>query len=357
MTRIAGEFRLARGGFQLDTRFELPGPGVTALCGPSGAGKTSFLRCVAGLERPQSGELEVAGERWFDAQQWLPAHRRPLGYVTQEPNLFPHLDVLGNLRYGLRRMRRATRIQERDIIDGLGLEPLLPRDVSTLSGGERQRVAIGRALMRSPVVLLMDEPVSALDVRTRAVVLKYIEQVLEHLQVRCLYVSHDLKEAAKLADELLWMESGRIVAQGAPQTVLTDLRLPFAEQEDAECVLNGVVEAHEPDVGLSRIRCAGGLLWLPQIDAPVGADVPVQIAARDVSIAVEPPGGVSILNVLQGIVEDIAYPERWPAQALVRIDVGDGEVLARITRKSVQTLELRAGARVWALVKAVAIAS
>jgi molybdate transport system ATP-binding protein len=230
------------------------------------------------------------------------------------------------------------------------------RDVGTLSGGEKQRVAIGRALMRGPVVLLMDEPVSALDVRNRAVVLKYIDQVLKRLQVRCLYVSHDLKEAAKLADELLWMENGRIVAQGAPQAVLTDLALPFAEQEDAESILSGVVEAHEPEVGLSRVGCSGGSMWLAHLDAAVGAAVQVQIAARDVSIAIEPPRGVSILNVLRGAVKDVAYPERWPAQALVRIDVGDGEILARITRKSAETLQLRSGSPVWALVKAVAIA-
>jgi molybdate transport system ATP-binding protein len=233
---------------------------------------------------------------------------------------------------------------------------LLSRDVASLSGGEKQRVAIGRALLRNPVVLLLDEPVSALDLRARSSVLRYIEQVLKQLGVRCLYVSHDLKEATRFSRDLLWMESGRIVAQGAVQAVLTDLKLPFAEQENAESILDGVIEAHETDVGLTRVSCSGGSLWLPGVENEVAARVKVQIAARDVSIALSAPVDISILNVLRGIVLDVAYPARWPAQALVRIETGGGEILARITRKSSHSLHLAAGLQVWALVKAVAIA-
>lgn len=357
MTSLTGSFSLQRGAFRLDTPFALADAGVTALCGASGAGKTSFLRCVAGLERPAAGQLIVGDEVWFDATRWVPPHERAVGYVTQEPNLFTHLTVQGNLQYGVKRLRAdRPRADEEEIIEGLGLRPLLSREVTTLSGGERQRVAIARALMRSPRVLLLDEPVSALDLRSRTAVLRYIEQTLARLQVRCLYVSHDLKEATRFADELIWMEAGRIAAQGAPHDVLTDLHLPFAEQEDAESLLTGTVEAHELDVGLSRVRCAGGTLWLPSVSRAVGETVQVQIAARDVSIALAAPQDVSILNVLQGTVVEVSEPPRWPSQALVRVAVEGGEVLARITRKSAHGLALRSGLTVWALVKSVAIA-
>jgi molybdate transport system ATP-binding protein len=359
MTRLSGHFKLRRGGFVLDTAFDSAGPGVTALCGPSGAGKTSLLRCLAGLEVPEAGTLSVGGEVWFDAERGISVlpQRRSIGYVTQEPSLFAHLTVEDNLLYGFKRLADSARKTTLDdVVDGLGLKALLSRRVTNLSGGERQRVSIGRALLRSPQVLLLDEPVSALDVAGRADVLKYLRQVLERFAVRSIYVSHDLREAARLANEMLWMERGKVVAQGNARDVLTDVHLPFAELDEAESLLEGVIEGHDADVGLTRIRCANTTLWLSQVDAPVGSSHRVQIAARDVSLALSAPGAVSILNVLEAKVSDLVVAPRQPAQMIVRLDVAGHPLLARITRKSALALQLQPGTHVWALVKSVALA-
>lgn len=359
MTRLTCDFHLQRGEFVLATGFDSPTSGVTALCGPSGAGKTSLLRCLAGLETPSRGALKVGDETWFDSAQGIniPPARRAIGYVTQEASLFPHLSVLENLQYGWKRLQpqdRRTALD--DVVDGLALGTLLGRRVMNLSGGERQRVSLGRALLRSPRVLLLDEPVSALDLVSRAEVLRFISQVLQRFAVRCVYVSHDLKEAARIAGEMLWMEQGRVVAQGATQDVLTDLRLPFAELDDAESLLEGEIEGHDADVGLTRIRCAGATLWLPQIDAPPGSRHRVQIAARDVTLALSQPRDSSVLNVLSARISELVVAHRQPAQVLVKLDVEGHSVLARITRKSALALELKVGTSVWALVKGVALA-
>jgi molybdate transport system ATP-binding protein len=350
---------LRRGAFLLDTAFDSHGPGVTALCGPSGAGKTSLLRCLAGLEKPEAGSLAVDGKVWFDAQRGIAVspQQRSIGYVTQEPSLFVHLSVQDNLLYGFKRLGSAARRTALDdVVDGLGLASLLPRRITHLSGGERQRVAIGRALLRSPEVLLLDEPVSALDVSSRADVLRYLRKVLERFAVRCIYVSHDLREAARLATEMLWMEQGRVVAQGIARDVLTDVRLPFAELDEAESLLEGVIEGHDADMGLTRIRCADSTLWLPQVDAAIGSRHRVQISARDVSLGLNSPDSLSILNVLEARISDLIPAPRQPAHVLVRLDVDGSPLLARITRKSALALDLQIGTRVWALVKSVALA-
>jgi molybdate transport system ATP-binding protein len=359
MTRITGQLVLKRDGFVLDTAFDSAGPGVTALCGPSGAGKTSLLRCLAGLETPDAGTLSVGGETWFDADSGrsVPPQLRSIGYVTQEPSLFAHLSVEDNLLYGFKRLpESARRTSLAEVVDGLGLQTLRSRRVTNLSGGERQRVAIGRALLRSPQVLLLDEPVSALDVSSRADVLRYLRQVLERFAVRCVYVSHDLREAARLAHEMLWMDRGRVVAQGVARDVLTDVRLPFADLDEAESLLDGVIEGHDEAMGLTRIRCADSTLWLTQVAAPVGSKHRVQIAARDVSLALSAPGDVSVLNVLEGTVVELVPASRQPGQMIVRLDVAGHPLLARITRKSALALQLQPGTRVWALVKGVALA-
>lgn len=359
MTRLSGWFRLRRGAFELDASLESPGPGVTALCGPSGAGKTSLLRCIAGLERPTAGRFAAGDAEWFDAGRGVlvPPHQRPIGYVTQEPSLFPHLSVLENLAYGEKRLPPARRRASRDdVIEGLGLGPLLARRTAHLSGGERQRVAIGRALLRSPEVLLLDEPVSALDVASRAEVLRYLKRVLEHFAVRSVYVSHDLREAARLAREMVWMEDGRIVASGTTREVLTDLRLPFAGLDEAESLLDGVVEGHDGEAGLTAVRAAGATFWLPEVDAALGSHHGVQIAARDVSLALSPPRDVSMLNVLPARVNALAPVPRQPAQVVVRLEIDGAFLLARITKRSALALGLAPGMPVWALVKSVALA-
>jgi molybdate transport system ATP-binding protein len=357
LSRLDVRFESHHGKFSLDCAFTSVEPRVTAICGASGSGKTTLLRCIAGLDRPQAGHLSIDDESWFDIQRsvWRAPHRRPVGYVTQSSDLFAHLDVKANLSYGWRRLDlTARRLRFDDVVNGLSLQPLLRRRVANLSGGERQRVSIGRALLRSPQLLLLDEPVSALDTTSRADVLGYLQQVLSTFDVRCLYVSHDLREAARLANEMLWLEHGRIVAQGRTVDVLTDVRLPFADRDDAESVLFARVIQHEESTSLTQVQCSGGVLWLPNVSAQVGARIQIQIAARDVSLALAAPGDISILNRLQGTVIDVR-DSHHPAQALVRLKLPDAFLLARVTRKSVAALHLKPGDAVWALVKSVAL--
>ncbi|HSN73024.1 MAG TPA: molybdenum ABC transporter ATP-binding protein [Steroidobacteraceae bacterium] len=358
MTRITADISLQRGRFTLAAAFESSSPGVTAICGPSGSGKTTLLRAIAGLERPAAGSLTVGSRCWFDASAgvFVPPMHRGIGYVTQTPNLFAHLSVRRNLEYGQRRVPAARRrLDASDVIERLGLGPLLERSVRNLSGGEQQRVAIGRALLRSPEVLLLDEPVSALDIVARREVLDYLERVLERLAVRCLLVSHDLREAGRLADEMLWLEGGCVVAIGPVRQMLTDPRMPSASLEEAESVLVGRVVAHDADSHLTQICVAGGTIWAARSDTGIGQAVRVQVAARDVSIATERPAGLSILNVLEATVIDVADARDVAAHTLVRLDVRGDPLLARITKQSSRALGLAAGRRVWALVKSVAI--
>ena len=358
MTRVAADVTLHRGRFTLQAAFDSDTTGVTAICGPSGAGKTTLLRTIAGLERPESGWLTVGSQRWFDGatRTFVPPMQRGIGYVTQTPHLFAHLSVRGNLEYGERRVRRARRaLETQDVIDRLGLGPLLERSVRNLSGGEQQRVAIGRALLRSPDVLLLDEPVSALDVIARREVLDYLERVLERLAVRCLLVSHDLREAGRLADEILWLEGGRVIAQGPVQQMLTDPRTPFASLEEAESVFEGRVVAHDAQSHMTRLEFPGGEIWVARTAVRIGDTVRVQIAARDVSVATCKPSGLSIMNAFEASVTEIAAARNEAAHTLLRLDVAGAPLLARITTMSARALELEPGSRVWALVKSVAI--
>ena len=353
MTRVAADVALRRGRFVLQAAFDSSTNGVTAICGPSGAGKTTLLRTIAGLERPDSGWLTVGSQRWFDAATgtFLAPMHRGIGYVTQTPHLFAHLSVRGNLEYGERRVARGRRVIEtQDVIDRLGLGPLLDRSVRNLSGGEQQRVAIGRALLRSPDVLLLDEPVRAPDVVARREVLDYLERLLERLAVRCLLVSHDLRDAGRLADEILWLEQGRVVAHAPMQQMLTDPRTPFASLEEAESVLEGRVAAHDPQSHMTRLEFAGGDIWVARAAVRVGDTVRVQIAARDVSVAICRPTGISIMNAFEASVTAVAAARDEPAHVLLRLDVAGAPLLARITAKSARNLGLEPGRRVWALV-------
>lgn len=356
MTAIRGELHLQRQSFVLDARFDLPGRGTTALCGPSGAGKSTLLRCIAGLEPAVRGQLAVDDECWLDSARAVQraAHQLPIGLVTQEPNLFAHLNVHDNLLYG-RRRTGATQPSETEIVESLGLRELLGRRTQQLSGGERQRVSIGRALMRAPRLLLLDEPVSALDVASRHEVLSYLSRVLQRFDVRTLYVTHDLREAARIAGDMVWLERGRVTAHGPTAEVLTDLKLPFAELDDAASVLTVRIEAHHEQTQLTSARLGADQLWLPRLDLPPGTEAQIQIAARDVSLALTKPQDISILNVLHARIADLMPARHWPGQELVRLTVGDEWLLARVTRRSAELLQLRAGMEVWALVKVVAL--
>jgi molybdate transport system ATP-binding protein len=357
-SRILARFRHAYPGFALDVDLTLPGRGVTALFGHSGSGKTTLLRCIAGLERAP-GHLVVNGETWQDAGSFRPTHRRPLGYVFQEASLFPHLTVLGNLDYGMKRCpRRPASAEFEKIVDLLGIGALLGRKPERLSGGERQRVAIARALLTLPRLLLMDEPLAALDLARKNEIIPYLESLHGALEIPVLYVSHASDEVARLADHIVVMDGGRAVAQGPLTDTLARLDLPIRLGEDTGVVLDGTVAERDEKWRLARIGidgATGASLWVRDGGQPLGQRVRVRILARDVSIARAPVFDTSILNTLPAQVVELA-DEAHPALALVRLSLGAGApVIARITRRSACALELGPGQTVWVQVKSVAL--
>ena len=350
---IQAQFRLAWPDFALDVDLDLPGRGVTALFGQSGCGKTTLLRCMAGLERG-AGKLEVNGEIWQDAGSFVPTHRRPLGYVFQDARLFAHLDVRGNLNYGIRRATSADSQGFDSIVDLLGLGPLLERLPERLSGGEQQRVAIARALLTAPRLLLMDEPLAALDLARRQEILPYLERLRDELEIPVIYVSHAAAEVARLADHLVVMEAGRAVAQGPLAETLARVDLPIRLGEDAGAVFAATVAERDAEWHLARVEFDGGELWVRDSGVPVGRRVRVRILARDVSIANSRHDDVSIMNLLPATI--IAHAgEDHPSAVLLQLRVGGTLLLARLTRRSAQRLDLEPGREVWVQIKAAAL--
>lgn len=346
-------FTLERPGFSLDVDLRLPGQGVSALFGPSGSGKTTLLRCIAGLERAGRGRLEVDGEVWQDEGLWRPPHRRPIGYVFQEASLFPHLSVLDNLRYGQRRAGPGPAEDLEPVVELLGIGPLLARRPEHLSGGERQRVAIARALAVRPRLLLMDEPLAALDPSRKGEILPYLERVQQSLALPVLYVSHAPDEVARLADHLVVMDAGRVLGHGPLAEVLTRLDLPLRLGDDTGAVLSGQVAEVDPHWQLARVDVGGGQLWVRDPAVPVGRTVRVRVLARDVSLALD-PGRSSIQNVLRGEVDAVA-DDTHPGLALVRVRVGSALLLARLTRRAIDQMAVAPGQALWVQVKSVAL--
>jgi len=359
MDSIDFRFRLDWPGFSLDVDLSLPGRGVSGLFGHSGSGKTTLLRCIAGLERAPQCFLAVKGEVWQDGSVWRPVHTRPIGYVFQEASLFPHLDVIGNLRFGMKRVKAGKAGLEAKLaqaIDLLGIEHLLKRKPGHLSGGERQRVGIARALALDPQLLLMDEPLAALDLKRKLEILPYLERLHDELAVPILYVSHAPDEVARLADHLVLLENGRVVASGPLGETLARADLPPAFADDAGVVLDTVLAAHEAD-GLSRLEFPGGQLYVAQRSDAIGRRLRCRIHARDVSLALSAAADSSILNRLPATVSDVVATDT-PGHVIVRVELaGGGALLARITERSRAQLALAAGVRVWAQVKAVALLS
>ncbi|GKS88588.1 molybdenum ABC transporter ATP-binding protein [Acidovorax sp. SUPP2539] len=355
---IEARLRLQRpGGFALDVDLSLPGRGVTALYGPSGCGKTTCLRALAGLERAQ-GRVAVHGQVWQDDAQrlWLPTHQRALGYVFQESSLFAHLDVRRNLEYGLRRTPLSRRkVSLEQAVELLGLQPLLARQPSTLSGGERQRVAMARALAASPRVLLMDEPLAALDAQRKAEVLPYLERLQRELDIPVLYVSHAQDEVARLAQHLVLLHGGCVVASGPAQALLARLDLPLAQGDTAATVAEGTVSGHDAADQLMDVRLPGGgaLLVATAHPHPPGTAVRFRVQARDVTLALAAPVHSSVLNVLPARV--VALREDGPGLAMVALDAQGTPLLARVTQRSARTLGLAPGLPVFAQIKGVAL--
>ncbi|AZN36202.1 molybdenum ABC transporter ATP-binding protein [Iodobacter ciconiae] len=353
MTGIQARFQLNWPGFQLDVDLDLPNRGITALFGHSGSGKTTLLRCIAGLERA-AGQLTINGNIWQDKHHFLATHKRALGYVFQEASLFSHLSVLDNLRYGLKRTTAGQQVDMEQAIELLGIAHLLERKPERLSGGERSRVGIARALALRPDILLMDEPLAALDVKRKQEILPYLERLHEALHIPVLYISHSPDEVARLADYLVVMENGRTLATGPLADTLTRLDLPIHLGEDAGAILDVCVTELSPEWHLTRVVFSGGSLWARDQGLPVGRKLRVRVLARDVSLAIGPPGKSSIQNILPGHVDALADDEH-PGLVLVRVQVGDAIILARLTKKSAASLDIHPGQQVWAQIKSVAL--
>ncbi len=356
--QIAARLVLARpGGFTLDVDLQLPGRGVTALFGPSGCGKTTCLRAIAGLARAQPGRVVVNGEVWQDDAQriWRPTHQRALGYVFQEASLFEHLSVRGNIDYGRKRTPRERPTVALDqAVDLLGIAHLMDRRPHALSGGERQRVAMARALATGPRLLLMDEPLAALDGERKAEVLPYLERLHQALDIPVLYVSHAIDEVARLAAHMVLMQDGRVLASGRTEDMLVRLDLPLAHGDAAASVVEGTVLRHDAADHITTVQFAGGQLLLASATArPAGEPVRLRIQARDVSLTLAEQVDTSILNILPATVVQVS--EDSPGQCMVALDAGPTRLLARVTQRSAVALALEPGQRVYAQVKGVAI--
>ena len=348
---------LPRAGFELNVDLQLPAQGITVLFGASGSGKTSVLRCVAGLERAHAARVQVGGEVWQDdaANVFLPTHRRALGYVFQEASLFEHLDVQGNLQFGVQRTRAPQAAQTlHAAVELLGIGELLRRRPHQLSGGERQRVAIARALATNPRVLLLDEPMAALDLARRQEILPWLEKLHSELSIPMLYVTHSADELARLADHLVVLERGRVKNAGPVAEVLTTIDGPVVVGDDAGALLSGVVAERDARWHLARVAFDGGSLWLSDSGVPVGQRVRLRVLARDVSIATAQPQHTSIQNHLQSRIESMV-PCAHPAQVMVRLRCGSCVLLARITQRAYVELGLQPDRAVWVQVKSIAL--
>jgi molybdate transport system ATP-binding protein len=358
MSTHANQIRLTldRPDFSLQVDLALPANGITVLFGPSGSGKTTVLRCVAGLERAKEALVRIGGETWQDEARglFLPTWQRPLGYVFQEASLFDHLDVRGNLAYGRKRVRGQGAIALDAAVEMLGIGHLLARRPHQLSGGERQRVAIARALAAQPRILLLDEPLAALDHARRQEILPWLERLRDELHIPMLYVTHAAAEVARLADTLVVLDQGRVVAAGPVAATLADAGVPVVLGEDAGALLEATVAERDGTWHLARVAFPGGALWLRDTGAEVGKRVRVRVLARDVSIARQLPEESSIQNLLPCTVQAVAA-DAHPSQVLVRLACGESALLARITARAAHALELHHGQAVWAQVKSAAL--
>jgi len=354
MGGLSVDIRLAMRGFELNVAHDFAVGGVTALFGRSGAGKTTLLRAIAGFERATRGTVRFGSDVWQDGRRFVAPHRRGVGYVFQDVRLFEHLTVVGNLRYARRRAPEGGAIIEtEDVVERLGIANLLERRPSTLSGGERQRVAIARTLLSKPGLLLLDEPLAALDSRARAEILPLIASLPSAFGMPVIHVTHSIAEVAELADRMLVLSEGCKIAAGGVAECLerTDI-LPVTGRFEAGTALEARITGHHPSMGLSHAEADGHMLEIPEVDLPVGARIRLRIRARDVSVAVKKPEGTSIRNILPGRIRELK-DEPGSAFAEVLIDIGAGRVRARVTRASVADLGLREGRSVFALIKSV----
>lgn len=349
--------RLKRSCFELEVDLNLKGKGVTGIFGVSGSGKTSFLRVLAGLERDAQGYLEVMGEVWMDtSRRYLkPTHERSIGYVFQDSLLFPHLSVHDNIRFGYDRISKdKIKISPEQVVELLGISQFENRQVTQLSGGERQRVAIARALLTSPALLLMDEPLSALDARRKSEVLPYLERINRALETPMLYVTHLPDEIVRLCDDLIILESGRVLDHGTVESVFPKIGLSHDDHYDPSVVFMTEVVGLDPVSHLMKLSFSGGHLWTRSRALAIGTKIRCRIHGRDVSLSKEHPVGSSILNSFKARLIEI-LPARHPGERWVRLDANGTMVIASLTLRSVRELDLVIGTEVWVQVKAIAV--
>lgn len=345
--------------FSLDVDLNLPGRGVTALYGHSGSGKTTCLRCIAGLERAEHGFVQINDEVWQDSDNgiFVPPHKRALGYVFQEASLFPHLSVLANLQFGLKRIARSQRrVDMAQATELLGIGHLLERHPQHLSGGERQRVGIARALLTSPKLLLMDEPLAALDSQRKSEILPYLQRLHDELDIPVLYVSHAQDEVARLADHLVLLSEGKALASGPIGETLARLDLPMAMGDDAGVIIEGQVSAYDADYQLLSLQLPATEMSIRVTHAPIALGQPLRckVHARDISLSLQNSEFSSILNRLPVTVVSEQSADN-AAHVLIRLDAGGTPLVARITRYSRDQLGVHPGQHLWAQIKAVAV--
>ncbi|MHC8326734.1 molybdenum ABC transporter ATP-binding protein [Pseudomonas sp. LB1P83] len=356
---IHTRLKLRYSGFALEVDLQLPGRGVTALYGHSGSGKTTCLRCIAGLEQAEQGFIQVNDEVWQDSDRkiFVPPHKRALGYVFQEASLFPHLSVLANLEFGLKRIPKLQRrVDMAHATELLGIGHLLDRHPQHLSGGERQRIGIARALLTSPKLLLMDEPLAALDSQRKNEILPYLQRLHDELDIPVLYVSHSQDEVARLADHIVLLSDGKALASGPVGETLARLDLPLALGDDAGVVIEGQVSAYDPHYQLLTLQLPGTDLSIRVAHAPMsqGQALRCKVQARDVSLSLQGDGQSSILNRLPvTVISEIGADNA--AHVLIRLNAAGTPLLARITRYSRDQLGVHPGQQLWAQIKAVAV--
>ncbi len=362
---IEANISLCRKNFTLDATLSIPNTGVTAIFGESGSGKTSFLRCVAGLEPQCKGEIKVNGEVWQNKQRFLPAFKRPIGYVFQEANLFAHLTAEQNLQFAIKRATpNVNGLHRAQVVDLLGIDKILNQYPSQLSGGELQRVAIARALLINPSLLLMDEPLASLDQARKQEVLPYIEKLKKEFELPILYVSHTLAEITQLADHIAVLKDGKVVCSGTLTETLSRLDLPFSLGEETGVVIEGKVEEKDEAWHLAKVSIQGESLWVRDsqshtsgqnsLQLSVGEEIRIRILAKDVSLALHHYEDSSISNILAAEVMDIQDGD-YPGSTLVRLKIDQNILVAHITSRSAKNLHLHEGQHLWAQIKSVAI--
>jgi molybdate transport system ATP-binding protein len=350
--------QLQRSKFNLDIQLLLPGRGISVLFGPSGCGKTTLLRCVAGLEAQTRGLIRVGEQVWLSSDIGfnLAPHQRSLGYVFQEASLFEHLNVKQNIEFGVKRARHLNAQQVLDdAIDLLGISHLLDRDVSGLSGGERQRIAIVRALATQPQILLLDEPLAALDQSRKHEVFPWLEKLRDELNIPMIYVTHSVDELARLGDYLVVLEQGEVKIHGVLTETMHALSASVTDSHEMGVLVQGVVDFKDEQWHLARIAFPGGVLWVPDDGLKLSATTRLRVLAKDVSLTISQPENTSIQNHICVTISEVVSDEQHPSQLLVRLRAGTGYLIARITQRAWHTLNLNVGQEVWAQIKSVAV--